>query len=250
MVVFVEPNSGWAGIVKERRKHAPTIIVQMPFENFTMGTTFSDEFWETEVAPTDPDPEFPKKVGVSVYKMWNEKIIIMNEVAKVNPFNSEHIFWIDAGYYRRIIHAPNYEPIIRNNITANGVKRDQVVFQNIFKDPKEYEIAGGAWGGTPSALSSAYDRYFETFWWMVVNKYDCVGYEQRIMLLMCKRFPTLCSVQMHTADKKWFMMGKVWLRNATYDFSKSFQLQHNETSVVQPVPFPTEEVIHFSRPYV
>ena len=77
MVVFVQPNTGWTDIVRERRKHAPTIIVQMPFEQFTMGSTFSDEFRETEVAPTDPDPEFPLTVGVNVYKMWNEKIILM-----------------------------------------------------------------------------------------------------------------------------------------------------------------------------
>ena len=249
MVVFVQPNTGWTDIVRERRKHAPTIIVQMPFEQFTMGSTFSDEFWETEVAPTDPDPEFPLTVGVNVYKMWNEKIILMNEVSKVNPFNTEHIFWIDAGYYRRITHAPNYKPIVRNNVTANGVKREQVAFQNVFENPKEYEIAGGAWGGTPSALSSAYDRYFETFWWMVVNKYDCVGYEQRIMLLMCKRFPALCNVQMHKSESDWFAMGRDWLRSAKYDFSKPFHLEHNETSVVQPVPFPLEGVIHSLRQY-
>ena len=243
MVVFVEPDLFWPQFVSERRKHAPTIVVSMPFKDFTMATTFSNDFWENSVGPTDKNGLL-KSVGVDVYKMWNEKYILMNEVANLNPFNTQHIFWVDSGYYRRKVIAPNYAPIIRNNITKNGIGPDQMAFQNIFRDPAEYEIAAGAWGGTVEAVTSSYERYFETFWWMVMNGYDCVGYEQRVMLLMCKSFPGLCNIHTDKWDKRWFEMGRTWLRDPNFDFSQSFKLLHNETGFVQKVPFPTERVIH------
>lgn len=73
MVVFVDPNSEWKQFVLDRRRHAPTIVVDYPFHNFTMATRFSDTFWKTEVFPRDNEKRFKK--GVDVYKIWNEKIV-------------------------------------------------------------------------------------------------------------------------------------------------------------------------------
>ena len=74
---------------------------------------------------------FVRKVGVDVYKVWNEKLILIHEVARLNPFDTGHVFWIDSGYYRKPGVSPNYTPIVRNNVSANGVERHQVLFQNI-----------------------------------------------------------------------------------------------------------------------
>jgi hypothetical protein len=167
---------------------------------------------------------------------------MMQEVARLNPFHTEHFFWVDSGYFRKKINAPNYYPLIKNNVTKNGVRRDQILFQNIFEP--EYEIAGGAWGGTAQAIDIAYDRYWQTFWWMAVHRYDCIGYEQRVMVMMCKSFPSLCSIHMSKWDKDWFAMGTQWLRDPAHDWRNPYPFLHNETNLVRPLSFPSEPVIH------
>lgn len=98
---------------------------------------------------------------------------MMHEVAQVNPFGTEQFVWLDAGYIRKKREIPDGRPLVRNNFTANGVRRDQLVLHNIISQPEEnnYEIAGGAWGATKEGLERAYDLYFKTFWHMVsINK--------------------------------------------------------------------------------
>jgi len=244
MVVFVDPTSKWLKFVLHRRQHAPTIVVPFPFRNLTMANTFHNDFWNKEVLPRDKTNRFRK--GSDVYKIWNEKIIMVHEVALLNPFQTEHFIWIDAGYYRRPSQAPRNGPIVRNNITANGVKPKQLLLQKVVtKEKPAYEIAGGAWGGTASAIQEAYDRYFQTFWFMVKNSVDCVGFEQRVFLFMCTGYPSLCSIHASNYDRDWFAMGRKWLPSSHKDFSKPVQL--NETapsSLARPIPFPTQKVIH------
>jgi hypothetical protein len=169
----------------------------------------------------------------------------MHETALLNPFNTEQFIWIDAGYYRRPNSAPLNGPIVRNNFTAHGVRKDQVVFQQVQPSPT-YEIAGGAWGGTLQAIQTVYDRYFETFWYLATKKMDCIGFEQRTMVWMCKSFPDICNLHQ---SRDWFAMGRNWLREQNHDFSNSTRIPHNVTKegpLVTRVPFPTEAVIRSS----
>ena len=250
LVIFVEPNDSawkqvfdWGSFILERRKHAPTLVVPMEFGKMTMNTAFSDEFWWNV---TDPDTEycgFGPYRGTAIYKMWNQKMIFMQEVAQLNPFQTEHFFWIDAGYFRNRGTSPKRIPIVRNNITANGVQKDQVLFQNVWLDPLKPEIAAGAWGGTAEAIDRVYDRYFQTFWWMIENREGCVGIEQQVMTKMCKSFPDICNIQQSEWDKSWFEMGRVWLRRPMKDLSRPVPLLVNETEVlVGNVQLPGERV--------
>ena len=79
---------------------------------------------------------------------------------------------------------------------------------------------------------------------MAVHRYDCIGYEQRIMVMMCKSFPDLCLIQQSKHGKDWFAMGKVWLRSEERDWNASaITFEHNETELVQPISFPTDKII-------
>jgi hypothetical protein len=171
-------------------------------------------------------------------------MILLHEVALMNPFDTEHFFWIDAGYFRGK-GRDGYRPIVRNNITAHGVAPDQIVFQRA-QDDESHEIAGGAFGGTSRALARAYDLYWLTFWHMIQQKKDCVGFEQRVMVWMCMSFPDLCHI--HTSTN-WFAMGKTWLPNADYDFAATrrgdIPLDAKERPVVEEgsIQFPKEKIL-------
>jgi hypothetical protein len=68
-------------------------------------------------------------------------------------------------------------------------------------------IAAIAWGGTSAAIKVSYDRYFETFQFMVNNDISCVGFEQLVLVVMCQIFTSLCCIQYSGDDGNWFAMG-------------------------------------------
>jgi len=250
MIIFVDPTSdyfNWWPMIEKHRQHAPTLLVPLPFRNLTMSTVFSDEFWETYILPRDRTKRFKK--GVDVYKIWNEKMIFMREVARENPFDTEFFYWIDAGYYRKAYQSPIYSPIVRNNITDKGVERHQVVYQMV-KDFPTFEIAGGAFGGTSNAIQLHYQNYWKTFWYLTLySDKECVGFEQRVLVWMCRSFPKICIVN---RSEDWFAMGKQWLRNPDFDFMHTtIRIPKDKTTtvplLVEPskLNFPKESLVRF-----
>ena len=123
-------------------------------------------------------------------------------------------------------------PVIRNNITANGVPPTQLLVQNIFKDSSRQVIAAGAWGGTSAAIKDAYDRYFETFQFMVKNDISCVGFEQLVLVEMCQTFTSLCCIQYSGDDGNWFAMGRDMLPNPKTTFMITFELNRTGHKLV------------------
>jgi hypothetical protein len=216
LIFFCDPgqvlwssNQTWCDFVAERRQHAPTVVVEIPFDELNTAVTFKDSFWFREAFVRDQKKKKRQKKGVDVYKIWNEKIIFLHEVSILNPFKTEHIFWVDAGYFRRPQIAPLGTPIIRSNITSNGVPTHQVLFHKVKNEPT-HEIAAGVFGGTPTAIQNVYTKYWETFWHLVQSKFDCVGFEQRIFVWMCRSFPNVCNLHYH---QDWFQMGRTWIRD-------------------------------------
>mmetsp|Transcript_38287 Transcript_38287/g.93076 ORF Transcript_38287/g.93076 Transcript_38287/m.93076 type:complete len:179 (+) Transcript_38287:180-716(+) len=170
---------------------------------------------------------------------------MMQEVAQLNPFDTKHIVWVDAGYFRR--KGPAFGPIVRNNLTANGLGQSQIAFQNIFEDTSRYTLAGGAWGGTVQAIDHFYTKYFETFWYMALHAIDCIGYEQHVMLVMCHSFPGMCNINL---SSHWFAMGQSWLRDPHMSFNETpFILgRQNRTNLVHgEIRFPSDRVGDSSR---
>jgi hypothetical protein len=174
----------------------------------------------------------------------------MNEAARINPFNTENFIWIDAGYFRAA-HA-NKGPIVRNNITQNGVLPNQMLFHSVFgpERPWDQEIAAGAFGGRAQAIFEANEKYWMSFWYMV-TKGQKVCYEQRVMVTMYRTWPDLCSIHYSGRDGDWFAMGRNWLRNPGLIFSSNGAVLGNSanetllptTVVEEPVIFPAAGLI-------
>ena len=218
LVIFCEPGSVWHSLIRTHRQHAPTIIAALPLENLTVATNFDPNFWQQAAIQRDPQPylRYVKARDPRLYQIWNEKIIMVHETAVSNPFGTEHFVWLDAGYYR---DTPVNGTIVRNNMTANGLRPNQMILHNVEDCPVVgYLIAGGAWGGSGSAVRLFYQRYWETFWFMVTHKISCVGVDQYVFVHLCKSFPDLCSLHV---SKEWFRLGKVWLRDPQYNFSST-----------------------------
>jgi hypothetical protein len=250
MVIFVDPSGSdytdWWQLVRKHRQHAPTILVPLYFSNLTMSTVFTNDFWKKYMIKRDRKKRIRK--GSDVYKIWNEKIIMMREVARANPFDTELFFWVDAGYYRTRYKALACTPIVRNNITAKGVDpKRQLVYQMIHEWPT-YEIAGGAWGGSADAINLHYQYYWKVFWYLTLySDKECVGFEQRVFTWMCRSFPSLCIIQ---KSRFWFAMGQTYLRDADFDFLNMTITIPKDNTTTLPIltedfniTFPREPVI-------
>lgn len=240
LVFFCERGSEWADLVRQNRQHAPTIMAYIPFRELTTSANFDESFWLS--AAQNDKMHSNKKLYVKLYKIWNEKIVLAHEVSLVNPFETEHFVWVDSGYYRlgevnwpergpvtgpRTTHGAVNGVIVRNNMTKNGVGKDQFVVQNMLPEAKGYLIAGGAWGGTALGIQNAYDSYWKTFWFMAhhQDKPWCLGFEQHVLTHMCKSFPRLCLIQESEGGRHgmgaWHQLAEVMLRDSNYDFASS-----------------------------
>ena len=151
--------------------------------------------------------------------------IMMQAVAQSNPFSTQHFIWIDSGYFRSPNIAPHLSPIVRNNITENGVLPSKVFFRNFLDNPKFQDLSGGAWGGTRQALDAYADKYWKVFWYMSQNGHF-IGAEQNVMTTTCLNFPSLCSVHEGTYGG-WFTVGSDWLRQYHFSFSNEILLKDN-----------------------
>lgn len=201
----------WFELVRSRRQHAPTIIVRLPFQNLTTHTQFDGKFWELQAPGTT-------RLAPS-YRVYNEKLLLMKEVAFQNPFHTEHFFWVDGGYFRgKAATGMVHGVIARNNISANGIAPGQVLFANMYGHPNNQEIAAGVWGGTKEAIFEANQKYWIAFWDSVTKGLQ-VGLEQRVLITMCRSWPDLCHMVYSGRDQDWFTLGRNWMRQTNFNFS-------------------------------
>ena len=144
---------------------------------------------------------------------------MMQTVAQLNPFSTEHFIWIDSGYFRRRQARPKSSPIVRNNITRNGVDASKVYFRNFLDNPKFQDLSAGAFGGTRKALDEFADKYWRVFWHMSQKNYF-VGTEQTVMTTTCLNFPSCCFVHQPRGGGDWFRIGVSWLRDYEFSFAR------------------------------
>ena len=222
LVIFVEPESEWYDFVVERRSHAPTIVVQHPFDMLVMSTTFTESFWQEQ---HEIDLEANIHRGTGVYKIWNEKLVFIHAVVELNPFNSTMFTWMDAGYFRSdSLAPPSNELIVRLNITDAGVPVSKVFFNHVRGDSLDTSTrgrvatAGNSFMGTAEAMYELYDKYYLTFLDWIRNQIF-VGSDQMVMAETCFRYAHVCHPFYPGRFKDWFSMSKI-IKQDTYDLSK------------------------------
>ena len=223
MIVFVEPDSKWYDFVLMNRSHAPTIVVPLPFDSLVMSTTFTESFWEEQ---RSIDLEATVHRGTGVYKIWNEKLVMMMAATELNPFKTKFFTWIDAGYYRNERIAPKFnETIVHLDITKAGVNPSKVLFLHVRNDSLRkatkgrVATAGNAFIGTAEALRELYKMYYLTLWDWARKQYF-IGSDQHIMAETCYRYSTVCHPWFPGNFKNWFAMSKL-LKQREYNLSKA-----------------------------
>ena len=79
-------------IIKKYRKDLPTHYIELDIKDFYM-QKYKDNITTNHHSPS-----------VEVNMIWNEKIFMIQKASKLNPFNSDYFYWIDAGLcvYREI----------------------------------------------------------------------------------------------------------------------------------------------------
>merc|ERR1712151_959658 len=204
-IIFVEPNSKWFNFTFERRQHAPTIIIERKFSDMVMSTTFSDKFW-LKVHEIDHESF---RHNIDLYKIWNEKLILMSAAAEINPFESTQFLWADAGYFRHSYVIKPKEAIVANDVTKNGLHPSKVMFLQIWDPSKDRPIvaAGNMYIGTRDAFFKFYDRYYQTLWFLAKKRIS-VGSDQHVMCYTCYYFKEVCHLHSTGRLKGWFDLSK------------------------------------------
>jgi len=234
MIVFLQPNTPWVDIIKQHRKHAPTIIATLEFEKLVMSTTFTKEFWDWQ-HQIDTERLVHKSSGV--YKIWNEKLIFLYNAILLNPFQTTGYAWMDIGYFRQIRDAPEPQtPLIKVNYTHPNnsmnpttkattttndmshknsipVPQNKVLLLHVRNDPLDsiarVNIAGNAFYGTSQAFLNLYTKYYHTFWDWIHNHHKFIGSDQFVITETCRRHKEVCYPYFAGRFKSWFALSAV-----------------------------------------
>ena len=95
-------------IMRPFRDGLPTVFIERNIEDFECGK-YETKMW------TDP-LHCP---SIDLNKMWNEKIFMVRDASRLNPFNTEWFAWVDAGIciYRDV--APPKKQLCVNNLSKD-----------------------------------------------------------------------------------------------------------------------------------
>ena len=249
LIVFVEPNSTWSHFVRGNRSRlqVPTILVEQPFNSMVMSTSFEESFWQEQ---RNIDLEAHIHRGTGVYKIWNEKLVLLKAAADVNPFGTEYFAWTDAGYYRPGQSPPNDgSPAMRLNITKAGVPKSKLLLLHVRNNKRSntgfrtVATAGNMFVGHADAINAIYYRYYTTLWDMVTNNLF-VGSDQMVMTETCYRYPSVCHPYFPGRYKAWLHMATV-LSKEDHDLSQlspDFEFGAPPAST-ELLPFPKDTVV-------
>jgi hypothetical protein len=207
LIIFLEPNSEWIAHVKQLRQHAPTIIVARSAKDMVCANTFSiDQFWNDQHQRLNPEREsHHKDVSMHLYAVWCEKIILVEAVARLNPFNTTTLAWIDAGIARNpmphlwrssIVHVNVSDYIDDHAVLLNQVwnyqfNQDQAY--NPVLPTKKILTVGSMFLGSLAAIDNLYSAYYDVLWSMALEDIF-VGEDQCVMYRTCHTYPSACHV--------------------------------------------------------
>jgi hypothetical protein len=252
LVIFLEPNSEWIPYVMQKRKHAPTIIVPRLAKDMVCANTFStDHFWQDQHECLNPErEELHKGVSTYLYAVWCEKILLVEAVARLNPFNTTTMAWIDAGIARNprphlwrssIVHINVSDFVEEHAVLSNQVwpyhfNQDQAY--NPVSPIKQIISVGSMYIGSLRAFDNLYSAYYDVLWSMALEDIF-IGEDQCVFYRACHTYPSACHV--HTPrnmyDFNAFIKENQVLHGPRAKISKPLQLTPIEPRpAILPVP--------------
>ncbi|KAL7431803.1 hypothetical protein ACHAXM_005176 [Skeletonema potamos] len=219
MIIFCEPGSSWVDFFTKNRGHAPTIVVPMPSKDLRLLQHFPQEsFWKKQFEIDPEGTTHHKSINTKLYIIWNEKLVLLQSAAMLNPFNTTQFVWVDTGYWRNPAPHLYRQSAVRINITKEGVSDDSMLLYQMipYKFDRDVVISGdqvlvggNCFAGTYNGISNMYSAFYETFWAMsATGKF--VGSDQKVMYRTCHTYPSACHIHKPFGWRKWLnMLGEV-----------------------------------------
>ena len=201
------------------------------------------------------DPEARLHRSYQLYLTWNLKPWFLKEAARLNPFQSDWFFWMDAGYMRissvgsddtkstggfegygfyittpysySVAEGdarglvPNMDPTVLNFLLIQPFPNDEMHGGYHYVSIKD-RIAGNMFGGHAQAVDPWVDLYYQVFREYVDRKWF-VGKDQNIMNTLCTEHHEACAlIDPHARawENPWFTMWQCLLGQRDYHVYK------------------------------
>lgn len=81
---------------KQSQPNAPWLLIKRPLESLE----FQGPDWETYWTDCCNKRTNGNVNSPNVYRIWANKLILLDEVCKKNPFNTKHFYWCDSACWR------------------------------------------------------------------------------------------------------------------------------------------------------
>ena len=207
----------------EGRRHAPTMIVSHPLNATSCSNVFSpEEFWQPQHDMYNSERySHHKGVSMNLFAVWCEKLIFVEAVARLNPFNTSTFAWMDSGIARNSMRHLYRNSIVRIDATAPGSKLEEhaVLLNQVhryeFNETQAYNpispsgkviVAGGSmYFGTPLGFDNLYSAYYDVVWSMALQ-HLFTGEDQVVMYRTCHTFPSACHIHKPRRMYQWNAM--------------------------------------------
>jgi hypothetical protein len=127
--VFFHGDDETKNRISKFRGDLETVFIKRNIEDFKSAKTYDDK-WTHDYHLPDP------RLG----KIWTEKVKMVDEAIKLNPYNSEWFAWIDAGnsYYRTMKPSAEKWPSLE---VLSKLPKDKIIFAET--NEAEHDFAGG-----------------------------------------------------------------------------------------------------------
>lgn len=251
MIIFCEPNSRWVEFFIAQRKHAPTIVVPLSANDFRLKKMFPQEtFWKNQYEIDPEGPTHHKGVNTMLYIIWDEKLVLLQAAAMLNPFNTTQFAWVDTGYCRNPAPHAYRQSVARINITKEGVNEESTLLYEMipynFKreaviSGNQVMVGGNSFIGTYNGISNLYSAFYETFWTMAATG-NFVGSDQKVMYRTCHAYPSACHIHKPRKWRQWLKMLEELLPGTGDKIGEPVKLV-NDISPEENLPIPPNGIV-------
>lgn len=257
MVVFTQ--SDMVDRIKEMRKHAPTIIVEMKLTDLPIrwvGTDYntsigdnhnssymnnsSHVFWQHQL---DIDREGSIHHDYRVFWIWLSKSWWMTQAINANWFHSDIFMWSDIGCFRDTSynrqHVLQHPEVIPNGTLLWMAHRTpdppprSPIFANKMLLRKHFYHSGSQAAGQSTVWLEFHDRFSETMDNFLMSGIF-IGDDQCVLQATCLYYPKLCAYVPfdQVQDNNYFGLRYALQKGGT------FQLWHPPQRRYRPKPIP------------
>lgn len=209
LVVFTnKENVMW---IKELRKDLPIVIIEKNIEDL-YHYKFAGQYEKIAKNDREHNQDNKKLHNKELYILWNEKVKLVNEVIKENPYKSDFFVWLDFGIFRD----ENYmsEKVFTSSLF---MQQDKMTFF-LNRDFSLENIKDNYYSDNPFTVSQGNIQLGNAIAWQIYNYlYDKTrdeflysnlpyGKDQSVMSTMFLRYPKLFNLIYYdpedTSDKR------------------------------------------------